>query len=63
VSLREAVQIDCPYCGERIDLLVDCSVGEQEYTEDCAVCCRPILLHVTVGEDGGVNVAARREDE
>ena len=40
--------IGCPYCGEAISILVDESLPEQQYTEDCQVCCRPIVLDVTV---------------
>ena len=38
----------CPYCWERIEFVVDCSIDEQEYIEDCEVCCRPILVKVRV---------------
>ena len=32
----------CPYCGEEVEILVDVGGGvEQEYVEDCEVCCRP----------------------
>lgn len=35
----------CPHCGEPIDSAVDLGGGEhQSYIEDCAVCCRPILI-------------------
>lgn len=35
----------CPYCFERISMLLDISVeGTQTYVEDCEVCCRPIQL-------------------
>mgnify|MGYP001574591070 CR=1 FL=1 len=35
----------CPYCFERISMLLDLSVeGAQTYVEDCEVCCRPIQL-------------------
>jgi hypothetical protein len=37
---------DCPYCWESITVLVDTSVAEQEYVEDCEVCCNPIAIHV-----------------
>ena len=63
MSLLETVQIECPYCGERIDLVIDRSVGSQEYIEDCQVCCKPINLSITVGEDGEPIISARREDE
>ena len=43
----------CPHCGERIDTFPDPGGGEtQEYIEDCAVCCRPILFHATLDADG-----------
>lgn len=34
----------CPHCWAAISTLVDLSVPEQEYVEDCEVCCRPILI-------------------
>ncbi|NUO73589.1 MAG: CPXCG motif-containing cysteine-rich protein [Frateuria sp.] len=42
--------VQCPYCGEPIELLLDASAGDQSYVEDCPVCCRPI--NVRVGVDG-----------
>ncbi len=32
----------CPYCWEEISMLLDISVTEQKYVEDCEVCCNPI---------------------
>jgi len=32
----------CPYCWEKISMLLDTSVTKQTYIEDCEVCCRPI---------------------
>ena len=32
----------CPYCWEEISMLLDRSVSEQIYIEDCEVCCNPI---------------------
>lgn len=56
------VAIQCPYCWETIEILVDCSVDEQEYTEDCQVCCRPIIISVQM--DAGVpGVQVRSEDD
>ena len=63
MTLHEELDIECPYCGERITLAVDCSVGSQEYIEDCQVCCRPISLHVTVNEEDLPQVEVRRDDE
>ena len=63
MSQQEEVEIGCPYCGERITLLIDGSAGAQEYIEDCQVCCRPINLNVTVDEEGLPQVEASSEDE
>jgi hypothetical protein len=60
---QQTVQIHCPYCGESLELLVDCSAGAQNYVEDCQVCCRPMEIHTTVTGDGRALVDARREDD
>jgi hypothetical protein len=50
-------QITCPFCWESITILVDPSES-QLYTEDCSVCCRPILIQTDVqGDYVGVQVA------
>ncbi len=36
--------VTCPCCGEEIGIVLDLSIPEQSYVEDCSVCCRPILL-------------------
>jgi hypothetical protein len=37
----------CPTCGEQIVIPVDPSGGpEQQYVEDCPVCCNPNIIHV-----------------
>jgi len=55
--------ISCPYCGETITILVDDSLPEQQYVEDCQVCCRPIVIDVAVDLDGDVAVVASVENE
>ncbi|MDX1453183.1 MAG: CPXCG motif-containing cysteine-rich protein [Oleiphilaceae bacterium] len=62
MSLLETVEVQCPYCWEAIEIVVDCSLGEQEYVEDCFVCCRPILLRVHVDEQGQPAVHAEQEN-
>lgn len=34
----------CPYCWQEISMVLDLSVEEQNYIEDCEVCCRPIQI-------------------
>ncbi len=58
-----AQTIDCPYCGEAIEILIDASVPEQQYIEDCQVCCRPITLNVSVDENGSAHARASGEND
>ena len=55
--------IDCPYCGENIEVDVDCSEPSQSYIEDCSVCCRPININVEIDFDQQVQVSATHENE
>lgn len=41
----------CPYCWEEISMILDTSVTDQQYIEDCEVCCNPIEVR-PVFEDG-----------
>ena len=53
------IRVQCPYCWERFTLLIDGSVDNQEYTEDCEICCRPMLIAFYT-EDGDEVVAEAR---
>ncbi len=59
----EEKALSCPYCGEPIQLLIDCSIEEQRYVEDCQVCCQPMVVDVMLDEDGQVQVQLWREDD
>lgn len=39
VEVTESIQ--CPFCGQTFDLVIDTSIGTQRFTTDCEVCCRP----------------------
>jgi len=49
----EPFSVQCPHCWQPIDINVDASAASQTYVEDCQVCCRPMVITVTV-EDGEV---------
>jgi hypothetical protein len=36
----------CPYCWQRVSILLERGEGVMEWIEDCEVCCNPILFHV-----------------
>lgn len=48
VNVLEHMDIQCPYCGESVLTFIETTVGDQEYVEDCQVCCQPILMIVSV---------------
>lgn len=51
----------CPFCGESEEIYVDPGGGEhQVYTEDCALCCHPRVVHVEPGDDGEPRVWLER---
>lgn len=59
----EERKIQCPYCGEYIDILVDCSDIGQTYIEDCQVCCQPINFSIRTTETGKLTVFTSHENE
>ena len=61
--MLDSHHIDCPYCGETIEILIDTSIRSQQYIEHCQVCCRPITLRVEIDADGAVQVHASGENE
>lgn len=58
----ETVVIHCPYCGEGFETVVDLSGGSQSYTEDCAVCCKPIEIALTVDDEGTLQNVRTKTD-
>jgi predicted RNA-binding Zn-ribbon protein involved in translation (DUF1610 family) len=53
----------CPTCGEQIVIPLDPSAGrDQQYVEDCPVCCNPNEIHVEFfGQDEAPRVWAEAE--
>ncbi|GAB7531742.1 CPXCG motif-containing cysteine-rich protein [Pseudomonas sp. 3A(2025)] len=60
--MQELVDYECPYCGEPVETLLDLSGGDQQYIEDCQVCCRPIVFDLrTDGEEWTLDVRSENE--
>ncbi|WP_443627286.1 CPXCG motif-containing cysteine-rich protein [Candidatus Njordibacter sp. Uisw_002] len=55
--------VGCPYCGETIGVLVDPSDLDQQYIEDCQVCCQPINFVVSESVNGEISVRVYSDDE
>lgn len=45
----------CPYCWQNISMLLDTSVKEQSFIEDCEICCNPIELKIEFADKELVN--------
>ena len=76
MAFLEETTTNCPYCGERLELLIEplanIELGDvvamegqeiSEYTEDCQVCCRPIIIRIMLSADGTQLVSALTENE
>ena len=59
---QEIAVVFCPYCGERVELLIDTSLERQEYIEDCSVCCRPMVVTVDGSDGAAFHVRVRDEN-
>lgn len=63
-SVLAHLLLDCSYCGEPVELLIDEGGGErQSYVEDCPVCCRPWEVEVEQNLDGSWSGTLRTADE
>ena len=52
----------CGACGEEVVIPVDLSQGnEQEYVEDCPVCCQANVIRVEVDAHGEISAWAELE--
>ena len=56
-------EIDCPYCGEVIEILIDASELPQTYIEDCQVCCCPIKFDLSQDYEGDVVLRISHEND
>lgn len=61
---EDTASVECPYCGARVELLLDSGGGPlQRYVEDCEICCRPLDLRVSWDAEGRASVEAYTEDD
>ncbi|MCX7554294.1 CPXCG motif-containing cysteine-rich protein [Marinicella sp. S1101] len=55
--------VQCPCCWETFEAVIDCSVEQQEYVEDCYVCCRPLIFRVVSDGETVTDIAVDSENE
>ncbi len=62
-TVETGATVQCPYCGEVNEIALDPGSGnDQEYVEDCQVCCRPWRVTVRYLPDGTADVSIDVED-
>ena len=60
--MKDEASYICDSCGEEIVVPIDLSAGsEQEYVEDCPVCCSPNVIRIEIEDAGEVRLWAERE--
>ena len=59
--MQEEAEITCPFCWETLTILVDLSIPEQDYIEDCQVCCQPIRIRYNSENEELCNLQATQD--
>lgn len=59
---EEELEFQCPYCGESISMLIETLYGQQNYIEDCEVCCQPIRIRYSTEGNEVSEFAVERTD-
>ena len=58
-----SAEVTCPYCGEEATIAVDPGSGDdQQYVEDCPVCCQPWNVRVSYDAEGLASVTLETLD-
>ena len=64
MPLEDDASYTCPYCGEPNYVGVDPTAGSrQRFTEDCPVCCSPILFAIRIAQGGDAVVEVAERDD
>lgn len=58
IVIEMDMKVQCPFCGQSFELLIDTSNGSHRLTTDCEVCCRPfdVAVECVPGEVSSVEV-------
>jgi hypothetical protein len=57
--MEEFVDIQCPFCGQTFEVVVDTSLASQQFTTDCEICCRPMDVVAECADGEIISVEAR----
>ena len=61
--MDDAVEVSCPYCGEPSIISVGVEEEDEEFVQDCPVCCRPWKVRIRLRRDGSADVSVAAEGE
>jgi len=62
--MQTEINYICNACGEDIVIPLDPSQGsEQQFVEDCPVCCRPHVIHIQIDPHGEATAWAEPEQD
>jgi uncharacterized Zn finger protein len=61
--VEDSVEVLCPYCGEPSAIAVGLEEEDEEFVQDCPVCCRPWKVRIKVRRDGSVDVSVAGEGD
>jgi hypothetical protein len=61
--MDDIVDVVCPYCGEPSTISVVPGEEDDEFVQDCPVCCRPWKVRVRYRRDGSADVSVGAEGE
>jgi hypothetical protein len=61
--MDDTVEVTCPYCGESSTISVAPGEEDEEFVQDCPVCCRPWTVRVKFRRDGSADVSVGAEGE
>ena len=57
----QSTTLNCPYCGEPQEIEYEIPASALHYTEDCQICCQPMVI-VLRRQGDGVDLEVRREN-
>ena len=58
--MEEFVDIQCPYCGQVFEIVIDTTLKRQRFTTDCEICCSPfeVVAECEAGEVASIEAQA-----
>ena len=59
--MEEFADIQCPFCGQTFEVVIDTSIARQVFTTDCEICCRPMEIVAECRAGEVVSAEARSE--